>query len=217
MINYERLYAYRFEGVEQSSRQQVWDVIASDIYRRMGSPRTVLDPAAGRGEFITAVPTADRWGVDRHIQFDAQAAGVSAIVGDILDVALPAAYFDGVFVSNFLEHLATPDEVAVVLGRLHEAMAVGGAIAVLGPNFRYCSKQYFDCADHVLALTHISVAEHLYAAGFAVETVLPKFLPYSFRGVLPPSSRLTSIYLRLALAQRLLGKQFLVIARKSAD
>jgi hypothetical protein len=30
----------------------------------MEAPQRVLDPAAGRGEFITAVPAAERRGVD---------------------------------------------------------------------------------------------------------------------------------------------------------
>jgi hypothetical protein len=42
----------------------------------------------------------------------------------------------------------------------------------------------------------------------------PRFLPYSFRGVIPPSRRLTRLYLRTPVLWRLLGKQFLVLARK---
>jgi hypothetical protein len=41
---------------------------------------------------------------------------------------------------------------------------------------------------------------------------VPRFLPFSFRGVLPPSPALTALYLRFPIAWRLLGKQFLVIA-----
>ena len=40
---------------------------------------------------------------------------------------------------------------------------------MIGPNFRYCSREYFDCADHTVILTHVSMAEHLHAAGFEVE------------------------------------------------
>jgi hypothetical protein len=54
----------------------------------------------------------------------------------------------------------------------------------------------------------------VYAAGFEVESVAPRFLPYSFRGLLPPSAALTRTYLRTSAMWRLLGKQFLVIGRK---
>ena len=99
---------------------------------------------------------------------------------------------------------------------LLDAMRPGGRIAIMGPNFRYCAKDYFNCADHTVAMTHVGVAEHVYAAGFDVTTVTPRFLPYSFRGLLPPSPPLTRLYLRLPPLWRLLGKQFLVLGRKPA-
>jgi Methyltransferase domain len=214
-INYERLYAYRFRDVDQAGRQAVWGEIARYVHARMGTPQRVLDPAAGRGEFITAVPAAERWGVDLVRQGEIEAAGVRMIIADIMDAELPEGHFDGVFLSNFLEHLPSQDAVAAVLGKLHGAMAVGGRIAVMGPNFRYCAGEYFDYADHTVILTHVSMAEHLYAAGFDITTVIPRFLPYSFRGLLPPSPALTSAYLRTPALWRLLGKQFLLLARKS--
>jgi Methyltransferase domain len=213
-INYERLYAYRFRDVDQVGRQAVWNEIARYVHARMEAPQCVLDPAAGRGEFITAVPAAERWGVDMVKQADLEAAGVKMIVADIMDAELPEAHFDGVFLSNFLEHLPSQDAVGTVLGRLRAAMAPGGRIAIIGPNFRYCAREYFDCADHTVTLTHVSMAEHLYAAGFDITTVEPRFLPFSFRGLLPPSPQLTRTYLHTPALWRLLGKQFFLIARK---
>ncbi len=180
----------------------------------MGAPQRVLDPAAGSGEFITAVPAAERWGVDLVGQGVPESAGVNMIISDIMDAALPCGYFDGVFLSNFLEHLPAQDAVAAVLGKLYAAMEPGGRIAVIGPNFRYCTREYFDCADHTVILTHVAVAEHLHTAGFGVTAVVPRFLPYSFRGLLPPSPLLTRIYLRTPPLWLLLGKQFLALARK---
>ncbi|HEY7278703.1 MAG TPA: class I SAM-dependent methyltransferase [Trebonia sp.] len=213
-INYERLYAYRFRDVDQAARQAVWREIARYVHERMGAPERVLDPAAGRGEFITAVPAVERWGVDLVRQGDIEAAGVRMIIGDVMDADLPEGHFDGVFVSNFLEHLPSQDAVGAALGKLRGAMAPGGRIAVMGPNFRYCAREYFDCADHTVALTHVSMAEHLYAAGFEISAVIPRFLPYSFRGLLPPSPALTSAYLRTPALWRVLGKQFLLVGRK---
>ena len=215
-MNYERLYQYRFRDVDQASRQAVWQEIAKYLHGRMGTPRCVLDPAAGRGEFITAVPAAERWGVDLVRQGDLESAGVKMIIADIMDADLPQDYFDGVFLSNFLEHLPDQKAVAAVLGKLLDVMRPGGQIAIMGPNFRYCAKDYFDCADHTVILTHVGLAEHVYAAGFDVTEVTPRFLPYSFRGLLPPSPRLTRTYLRMPVLWRVFGKQFLVIARKPA-
>ena len=214
-MNYQRLYEFRFRDVDQAARAAVWREIADYVHEQLGRPRRVLDPAAGRGEFINAVPAEERWAIDRVAYAEGTyAPGVRAVVADALQAELPKEHFDGVFVSNFLEHLTTQEAVATFLERIHAATAPGGRIAVMGPNFRYCAGEYFDMADHTLVFTHRAIAEHLYAAGFEPYVVVPRFLPYSFTGRLPPSPTLTRRYLKTPLAWRLLGKQFLVIGRR---
>jgi hypothetical protein len=215
-VNFQRLYEYRFRGIDQGTRAAVWREIAPYVHRMMGSPDVVLDPAAGRCEFINAVPARERWAVDQtdYAERDAD-PGVTTVVADILEAELPTRHFSGVWVSNFLEHLLTQEQTAEFLGRMHTAMAPGGRIAIMGPNFRYCAKEYFDCADHTLVYTHTAIAEHLYAAGFEPERIVPRFLPYSFRGRLPATPLTTRLYLQAPSVWRLLGKQFLVIGRRS--
>jgi len=212
-INYDRLYRFRFRNVDQQARTDVWKVISRYLYDVMGRPDSVLDPAAGRCEFINSIPAIDRWAVDAvdHGFCDPR---VTAIYSDLADVELPPHHFGGVLVSNFLEHLPSQEQVAGVLGQLYDAVEPGGAVVVMGPNFRYTVRTYFDCADHILALTDVAIAEHLYAAGFEVERVIPRFIPFSFAGRLPPSAAMTSWYLRLPILWKVLGKQFLVIGRK---
>ena len=210
-FNFERLYRYRFRDVDQEARQRVWDVIAPYIYEQMGRPARVLDPAGGRAEFLNAIDAEERWLVDfvDHGFADSQ---VKTLTGDVMETELPLGYFDGVFVSNFLEHLPTQAAVAAFLGRMRDVCAAGASVVIMGPNFKYCSREYFDCADHTLALTHVAVEEHLYAAGYRITKVVPRFLPFSFRGMLPPVPALTGAYLRMPPAWRVLGKQFLVLA-----
>jgi hypothetical protein len=216
-IDYQRLYEYRFREVDQASRQTVWAEIAAYVYQRMRAPTKVLDPAASRCDFINAIPAAERWAVDAVDHGEFRDSAVKAIIDDILGTELPAAYFDGIFVSKFLEHLPTQDSIAAVLAKLHASMEPGRTLAVLGPNFKYCSGKYFDCADHTLALTHMTVVEHMYAGGFEVTDVIPRFLPYSFFGRLPPSPSLTRTYLRVPALWRVLGKQFLVLGAKATS
>jgi len=214
-MNYERLYAYRFRDIDQAARLRVWEEIAPHVHGLMGAPETVLDPAAGRGEFIGSIAANERWAVDEVAYPEAERTpGVKVVTSKIMDAELPSGHFDGVFVSNFLEHLPDQEGIAAFLERMREAMRPGGRIAIMGPNYRYCSKEYWDCADHYVALTHVAIAEHLYAAGFEPERIVPRYLPYSFRGILPPSRRLTGAYLRMPFAWRLLGKQFLVIGQR---
>lgn len=212
-VDYERLYSYRFRDVPQDDRVSVWGPIAAAIYERMDRPQVLLDPAAGRCEFINAAPAPERWAIDMQgFPPGTAAKGINELIGDVFEVELPESHFDGVFVSNFLEHLHTPEDVSRFLERMRGAMTPGGRIAIMGPNYRYCAKVYWDYADHWVALTHNAIEEHLYAAGFEPRSTIPRFLPYSFNGRLPASPRLTELYLKTPLAWRLLGKQFLVIA-----
>jgi SAM-dependent methyltransferase len=216
-LNYERIYAYRFRHVDQGARIAVWKEIAPHVHGLMGRPQKVLDPAAGRGEFISAVPAAETWAVDEVAYPEASfRSDTKIITSSIMDVELPEGHFDGVYASNFLEHLPDQEAIAAFLEKMNRAVEPGGRIAIMGPNYRYCAKEYWDCADHNVALTHVSIAEHLYGAGFEPQTVISRYLPYSFRSVVAPSRVLTRLYLRMPPAWRLLGKQFLVIGVKTA-
>jgi hypothetical protein len=214
-LNYERLYSYRFRDIDQDGRAAVWSEIAPHVHGMMGGPQKVLDPAAGRGEFVGSVPAKETWAVDEVSYPEAaHKPDTRVVVSPIMDADLPSAHFDGVFVSNFLEHLPDQEAISAFLEKMNGAMEAGGRIAIMGPNYRYCAKEYWDCADHYVALTHVAIGEHLYAAGFEPERIVPRYLPYSFRGILPPSPTLTRLYLKTPPAWRLLGKQFLVIGRK---
>jgi hypothetical protein len=216
-MNYQRLYEYRFRDIDQKRRDDVWIGVAPFIHETLGRPERMLDPAAGRCEFINSVPSKERWAVDA-VAYDEGVAreGTKLIVSEIMEADLPSGYFDGVFVSNFLEHLLSQEEVAAFLEKMHASMRAGGRIAIMGPNFRYCSREYFDFADHTVVLTERGVEEHLYAAGFELVNTHPQFLPYSFTGHLPSHPALVRAYLRLPFAWRLFGKQFLVIAERTS-
>jgi hypothetical protein len=211
-MDYERLYSYRFSGIDQAEREAVWREIAPYVTERvLARPKRLLDPAAGRREFIDAATAEEKWAIDAVDHVATADSRVRMIVSDVMAAQLPDAHFDGIFVSNFLEHLPSQEAVHLFLERMHAATAAGGRIAIMGPNFRYCKDEYFDMADHAVVLTHKAVAEHLHWAGYRVDRVVPRFLPYSFGGRLPASPALTRAYLRMPLAWRLFGQQFLAV------
>lgn len=216
--NVSSLYEYRFRNVSSKKKNEVWSAISEFIYRRTGRPRAVLDPAAGTCEFINAVPSEERWALDvsKHVAASA-ASGVTVKVGNALTTKLNQGFFDLVFVSNFLEHLREPAQITRLMEQMHSTLKDEGKIVVMGPNFRFCYKTYFDFADHHLPLTEKAVEEHLVNAGFTIERSYPQFLPFSFTGKLPASRTLTKIYLALPFAWKIFGKQFLIIAKKRSE
>src|SRR3954470_9712317 len=137
-MNFERLYTYRFRDIDQVARLRVWEAIAPHVHGLMGNPQTVLDPAAGRGEFIRSIDAAERWAVDEVAYPEAESEpGVKMVTSKIMDAELPDDHFDGVYASNFLEHLFNQEEIAQFLERMHAKMKAGGRIAIMGPNYRY--------------------------------------------------------------------------------
>jgi len=218
-MNYGRIYQHRFSGIDKVAKQAVWTEISHWIYARMGKPRSVLDPAAGEMEFLKSIPAKEKWGVDAQEPSELARSvisqeGIRFIHGDIFDVDLPSEYFEAIFISNFLEHLRSPEEIDALLTKIHRCLRKDGFVAIMGPNFKYCSADYFDCADHRLALTHVSIEEFLFASEFRIEKTYARFLPYSFRSRLPASPALVKLYLNFPILWRFLGKQFLVLARK---
>nr|MBP7510663.1 class I SAM-dependent methyltransferase [Bacteroidia bacterium] len=149
----------------------------------------------------------------KHTKRAAQ-SDVKVVIGNNLDVTLPLKYFEGVYVSNFLEHLHSQEDVATFLERMFAILKPGGKIAIMGPNFKYCAANYFDFADHTVILTELGVAEHLYGAGFEVKEVHDRFLPLSFRGKIPVTDFLVKMYFKMPFAWRFMGKQFLLVAQK---
>lgn len=212
-LDCQRIYQFRFSHVDAVKKQAVWQEIAAWMHSQLGYPDILLEPGCGNMEFLQACQAKEKWGID--FQKPGHLGGIKYVQGDVLAVELPADYFDAIFLSNFLEHLHSPEEVYSLLKKLRNSLKGEGKIAVIGPNFKYCSREYFDCADHRLCLTELSVAEHLFAAGFAIRKVIPRFLPFSFRSKLPASALLTKFYLRFPLAWRVWGKQFLVVGQKA--
>lgn len=184
----------------------------------LNQPKTILDPAGGYCEFINNVPSAEKWTIDIQKEFVTKYANkdIKIIIGNNLEVDLPPQYFDAVFVSNFLEHLNSQEEIAILINRLYSTIKDGGRIVIMGPNFKYAYKEYFDFADHKVILSELGVAEHLIGASFHVVKIIPRFLPLSFRigGLLSVSHFTVKTYLHLPLFWRFLGKQFLVVAEK---
>ncbi|MFM8955684.1 MAG: class I SAM-dependent methyltransferase [Actinomycetota bacterium] len=213
-LDLNRVYKHRFEWLKSDKRNKTWQIIADWIEKQTDRPQVVLDPAAGSGEFIVASGANERWACDIIDHRGFWPANVKTVFGDIFGLTLPSGYFDMIFVSNFLEHLASPDRVYEYLMRLRDCIKPGGLLVIMGPNYRFCAAEYFDFADHLLPLSDRTIQEHLAAVDLRCERVVPRFLPLSFRSQRYSTPLMVKIYLRLPFVWRFFGKQFFIVASR---
>jgi hypothetical protein len=218
-MNYNRIYEYRFRKINHIKKKIDWNELSKWLFKNcLNYPTKILDPAGGMCEFINSVPSKEKWAIDIEEAFIKKYADndVKILIGSNLDVSIPENYFNGIFISNFLEHLKSQEEVAQLVTKMYDSMENKGRIVIMGPNFKYCYNEYFDFADHNVILSELGIAEHLYGAGFDIVKIIPRFFPLSFRsGGLLPITPLTIItYLNVPIAWKYFGKQFLVVGEK---
>jgi ubiquinone/menaquinone biosynthesis C-methylase UbiE len=213
----EKLYDRRFSGEELHQKNQIWAVLCKCFFQRF-IPReaTVLDLGAGSCEFINNIDCARKYAVDinKHAGRFAN-EDVTLVSCPATDLAcLAEGSIDIVFMSNFLEHLANKDDVLSTLAEIFRVLRVHGRIMVLQPNIRFLSREYWDFFDHHIPLSDKSLVEALELAGFTIERVIPRFLPYTTKSRLPRRPFWVGLYLTIPFAWRLIGKQAFILGRK---
>ena len=216
----QQIYGHRFDDAELAAKARLWQTLCEAYFQQfVPATGTVLDLGSGSCEFVNAIQARTKIAVD----LNPDTARFADPEVDVLTTAstdlsgVKGGSVDTVFTSNFFEHLASSTELLATLAECRRVLAPQGRIVVLMPNIRNLGGAYWDYLDHSLALTHVSLTEALELSGFAVEKVIPKFLPYTVKNQkLPPNPTLVRAYLRLPVVWRLLGKQMLVIARPAA-
>ena len=211
------LYRSRFETSGLDKRLAVWRTLNDAFFSRLISPEDdVLELACGYGEFISTIRARRKYGVDLNPDTAARLpAGVEFRNASADDLSfMPTAGVDVVFTSNFVEHLPDKTVLSRVLAEAHRVLRPGGRFILLGPNIRYAYREYWDFYDHHLPLSDRSLSEGLMAAGFSIDRAIPQFLPFTMAGKTPAHPFLIRAYLALPLAWKILGKQFLIVARR---
>ncbi|MEO1251521.1 MAG: class I SAM-dependent methyltransferase [Pseudomonadota bacterium] len=216
MTDLKTLYRHRFDESDLPEKNRIWSVLCSDYFNKIiPANATVLDIACGYGEFINNIRAGEKIAIDANpdaqrftredIEFHNRMVDEISVVGN--------ARVDIAFTSNFLEHLRSKSDLDKLFVDLKSVLKPGGKFIIMGPNIRYVFDKYWDFYDHYLPLSHLSLEEGLVQAGYEIDTVIPKFLPYSTRSALPKASFLVAAYLRVPIAWQILGRQFLVIAK----
>jgi len=215
-LHQQAVYSRRFSGIEQR-RQEIWQALTHHYFQQWVKPGdTVVDVGAGYCEFINSIRAAHRYALDSNpATLDKAAPDVTVLSEPATrQWSLPSESVNVVFSSHFFEHLPTKEDLARCLAEAHRVLRPQGLLIALGPNIRFCFDVYWDFVDHHLPLSDRSMVEAMEIAGFRRELVLPRFLPFTMSDCVPHRAFLVRLYLMLPLAQRLWGKQFLVIARK---
>jgi SAM-dependent methyltransferase len=219
-MDLKQLYRNRFDETDRARKARVWKVLYRRVFERwIHAGDTVVDLGAGFCEFINAAHARRRVAVDLNADtrsFAAPGVEVEAVSASDLSF-LSNGSVDVVFSSNFLEHLASKEEVSRVIREALRVLKAGGTLILLGPNVRLIPGIYWDFFDHHIPLSDRSMCELLAITGFELVQVEPRFIPYTTRSALPQAPWLVVLYLILRpLSSAILGKQFLIIAKKLA-
>jgi SAM-dependent methyltransferase len=211
-----QIYERRFRS-NLVYRDRVWHILARSFFSRWVKPdHTVLDLGAGYCQFINHVSANKKYAMDLNTDAARHASGeVTVLQQDCAALwPLPASSLDVVFTSNFFEHLPTKSDLERTLQQAFRCLRQGGSLIAMGPNIRYLPGAYWDFFDHNLALTEKTLVEVLQKVGFQMIEIYPKFLPFTMTDSPEYPLILLRVYLKVRLAWTLLGKQFLVVARK---
>jgi SAM-dependent methyltransferase len=210
------MYDRRSTDLEVPRRAVVWREITRFLERWIDPGSTVLDIGCDRGSFINEVRAARRIAADVRDVARYLVADVKFICSDglaLLDHLEPAS-LDVIFMSNYLEHLRSVDEVLEQLKVATRLLRPGGRLIVLQPNIRLVGFSYWDFFDHRTAITDRSLEEASMTAGLTTEKLISRFLPYTTKSRIPQNQLLVRAYLRCPPAWWLMGRQTLLVARR---
>ena len=213
-VELQNTYAKRFAG-QGEYRNRVWNILIDEYFSRwIPATAAVLDLGCGHCEFINNVRAQRRFGMDLNPDSVRKAApGVQVLSQNCAQPwALPEASLDVIFTSNFFEHLFSKADLRDTLLQAKRCLRPGGRIIALGPNIRYTLGKYWDFFDHYLPLTERSLGEVLLQTGFTVEEQIPRFLPFTMAHGGQRPLWMLRLYLKIPLAWKLFGEQFLVVA-----
>jgi len=211
----DEIYRRRFPEGDHRQKLALWRVLA-EYLDRLIPPGPVLDIACDRGYFIANIARAERWATDLRDTAGDLPPDVRFVRANGLELVgvLPAGHFAGVFMSNYLEHLASSGDVLRQLEVAYDLLRPNGRIVILQPNIRLVGGAYWDFIDHHVALTERSLVEAAELAGLRTVEVRTRFLPYSTKSRLPQHPALVRAYLAFPLAWRLMGKQTLYVGER---
>ena len=218
MISVKDCYSRRFSEEENKNRDILWKVLCSSFFQKyINNNDTVIDVGAGYCEFINNINCKRKIAIDLNPETknfankDVEVIQANAVeIGDQFNKMA-----DKVFLSNFLEHLNSKEEMFQVLKKVNELLKDGGKVLILQPNIDLIKEKYWDFVDHKIPINGPSLIEALQLCGFQIETFIKKFLPYTTKNkLIPQNPFLVKMYLKIPSRLRMFSGQSFVVAKK---
>lgn len=212
------IYRERFSEEEIGNKRELWGLLCERWFPKfIGPDDRLLELGSGACELINGMRCKEKIAIDHNPDVTKFAEeDVRCIVAE-LDAGLDqvdAESVDRVVASNVFEHLPDRDYLFKCLKGAHRVLAPGGTIIIMQPNYAAVKERFYDFSDHSLPLTEKGMAEIVGAAGFDIEYLKARFLPYTTKSRYPAWPILVKLYLRIPLAHRILGGQMFIVARK---
>lgn len=210
-------YSNRFKGNEIKRKKFIWQMLCRYFFNDyINEKNTVMDIGAGYCEFINTIKCFKKIAVDINPETKKYANS------DVEVVNLKSNYLrkrflnkvDLVFISNFLEHLNSKEEIILFIETAYKVLKTGGKIIVMQPNIELVKEKYWDFIDHKMPLTVPSVIEALEINNFKIKRSIKRFLPFTTKNNLPVYFWMIYLYLKLPQFLRIGAGQSLVIAQK---
>lgn len=203
-----KYYETRYK--HDKGRTSVWKAICEYLQIYIDQKGVVVDLGAGYCDFINNINSKKKIAVDinpeskNYCNLDVSFINAKAYkIKKVRNLSI-----DTVFASNLLEHL-NDKELELFVREMKRILKKGGKIILLQPNYKYAYKDYFDDYTHKKIFSHISIVDFFTAHNFSLNTLYPKFLPFSLKSRLPKSYFLTKIYLHSFFKP--FAKQMLVV------
>jgi len=196
-------------------RDEIWKEVVRWIQANyIPENSRVLDCGAGYCNFINHVKATHRAAVDVFSEFPSYAAeGVETHISNVTDMSFFAdSSFDVIFASNLCEHLTRPDMIRF-LAEVRRILRLGGRLILMQPNFKYCSRTYFDDYTHIQIFTDASLFDFLEAYGLRIVGNYPKFMPVNMKSTLRLNLPMLPLLVRAYLASpfKPLAGQLLIV------
>jgi SAM-dependent methyltransferase len=193
-------------------RSKVWKAICQHLSKYIPSQSSVLDLGSGYCDFINNIRASKKVAVDTDIS-SKQYCGqdITFLNINTSDIDFDSNSFDVVFASNLFEHL-TDNDLDQLANKILHCLKNKGRLILIQPNYYYAYRNYWDDFTHKKAFSHISLPDFLVSKGFKIIKIEKKYLPFSFKSLIPKSYFLTKFYLNFFWHP--LAKQMLVIAEK---